>query len=80
VTEGVQYFNSKNVRQGDISSKNLMLDESDNIKFVDFAGSSIDGERATVWVGSRGQAPGPNDNPTLRSAMKYLPWAPSSMK
>ncbi len=63
IAQGLQYFHSKNVRQGDISSKNLMLDDDDNIKFVDFAGSSIDCEPAHVWAGSRGQAPGPTDRP-----------------
>lgn len=61
MAEGLQYIHRKGVRQGDVSSANLLLDENDNVKFADFAGSSIDGEKAYACVGSRGQAPQPSD-------------------
>lgn len=53
----LQYIHGKNIMQADIGSQNLLLDANDNLKFVDFAGSSIDGEEAYVCAGAREQAP-----------------------
>ncbi|PGH28066.1 serine/threonine protein kinase [Polytolypa hystricis UAMH7299] len=46
--EGLQYLHSRIVLQVDIGAHNLLLDSDNNIKFCDFAGSSIDGEPALV--------------------------------
>ncbi|EFW18991.1 conserved hypothetical protein [Coccidioides posadasii str. Silveira] len=52
IAEGLHYIHSR-VLQADIGSQNLLLDEKDNLKFADFAGSSIDGEQAFVCSSSR---------------------------
>ncbi|KMU88563.1 hypothetical protein CIHG_06363 [Coccidioides immitis H538.4] len=53
IAEALHYIHSKRVLQADIGSQNLLLDEKDNLKFADFAGSSIDGEQAFVCSSSR---------------------------
>lgn len=55
MAEGLQYIHSRNVLQADIGSQNLLLDKNDNLKFADFAGSSIDGEDAYVCASARAQ-------------------------
>ena len=49
--KGLTYLKEKGVLQEDISSGNLLLDEHDNIKYCDFAGSSIDGTTPSVCCG-----------------------------
>ena len=55
--EGLQYLHQKNVLQGDIGCHNLLLDGNDNIKYCDFAGSSIDKHEAWVCYEMRSQRP-----------------------
>jgi serine/threonine protein kinase len=45
----LHYLHQKGIRHSDLSGKNLLLDSKRMIRLCDFAGSSIDGERATVW-------------------------------
>ncbi|KMU81587.1 hypothetical protein DIZ76_010018 [Coccidioides immitis] len=53
--EGIAYIHSKGVLQGDIGCYNMLLDDEDNLKLCDFAGSSIDGSPTTVLHGTRSQ-------------------------
>jgi len=46
--EALAYIHTKNVLQGDIGCHNLLLDNDDNVKLCDFAGSSIDGSKPYV--------------------------------
>ena len=57
IAEGLQYIHSKGVLQADIGSQNLMLDINDNLKFIDFAGSSIDDKESFICSGVHYQAP-----------------------
>lgn len=59
--EGLAYIHSKEILQGDIGCHNLLLDQHENLKFCDFAGSSIDGEEPTVCCDIRYQ-PYTNDS------------------
>ena len=49
--EGFAHIHSRNVLQGDIGCHNLLLDNDDNVKLCDFAGSSIDGSDPYVDCG-----------------------------
>lgn len=49
--EGLAYIHARHVLQGDIGCHNLLLDHDDNVKFCDFAGSSIDGSSPYVACG-----------------------------
>ncbi|EXJ86774.1 hypothetical protein A1O3_03728 [Capronia epimyces CBS 606.96] len=46
--EGAAYIHEKGVIQADLTCINLLLDRDGNLKFCDFAGSSIDGSTALV--------------------------------
>ena len=54
VAESVAYIHSE-IPQGDVGCHNLLLDGHNNLKFCDFAGSSIDGEDPTVCCNTRYQ-------------------------
>lgn len=56
-TEGFQYIHSKGVFQVDISAGNIVFDDEDNLKLVDFAGSSMDGSQPIALAGEREQHP-----------------------
>ena len=60
--DGLGYIHSKGVLQADVGCHNLLLDKNDNLKLCDFAGASIDGEKATVIYKrrSRNNILGPN--------------------
>jgi serine/threonine protein kinase len=62
--------------QGDIGTRNLLLDGDDNIKFCDFAGSSIDGENSWVCPSIHPMYPFFTDRatamPTVRSELFAL--------
>lgn len=67
--EGLQYLHEKAVFQTDVGAHNLHLDERDNLKFCDFAGSSIDREKPSVLPSSIAQCPGmdfQNGRPTVQ--------------
>ncbi|OAL22681.1 hypothetical protein AYO20_11169 [Fonsecaea nubica] len=51
VSEGIQYIHGKNVFQVDIGTHNILIDNQDNVKLCDFAGSSIDEGDSTVLPG-----------------------------
>lgn len=55
--EGLQYLHQRDILQGDIGCHNLLLDKNDNLKYCDFAGSSIDGQEAWVCYETRSQRP-----------------------
>lgn len=46
--EGLEFVHNCGVIQGDVGCHNMLLDDDDNLKLSDFAGSSIDGSKATV--------------------------------
>lgn len=79
MAEGLQYIHSQNVLQADIGLQNLLLDRNDDLKFADFAGSSIDGEDAYVCASARAQYPRLWQH---RSSVKdeILQWPPSSTR
>ena len=73
--EGIQYLHSKSVFQADIGTHNLLLDSKEDIKFCDFAGSSIDGEIAWVCPSSHAEYPFTNPQnyqPTVKSELFSL--------
>jgi len=55
--EGLQYLHQRDILQGDIGCHNLLLDKNDDLKYCDFAGSSIDGQEAWVCYETRSQRP-----------------------
>lgn len=71
--EGMQYFHEKNVFQVDVGLHNMLLDRDDNIKYCDFSGSSIDGERSVAVVSPHAQHPGIKiGSPTIQSELFSL--------
>ncbi|KAL2868914.1 protein kinase family protein [Aspergillus lucknowensis] len=46
--EGLQYIHEKGIIHADIGCHNLLIDRSGHIKFIDFAGSSLDGNEPLV--------------------------------
>ncbi|KAE8131263.1 kinase-like protein [Aspergillus pseudotamarii] len=63
--EGLRYIHTKNIIHADVGCHNLLLDQSGHIKFIDFAGSGIDGEAATVcyeWCSYR-----PGSDPDIKT-------------
>ena len=52
---GLAYIHSKGVLQSDFGCHNVLLDNEDNLKLCDFAGSSIDNEPAIVESGDQFQ-------------------------
>lgn len=54
--EGLAYTHQRAVLQADVGCHNLLLDQHDNVKLCDFAGSSIDGKPATVCYQLRSQS------------------------
>ncbi|PYI27477.1 putative serine-threonine protein kinase [Aspergillus indologenus CBS 114.80] len=47
-SEGLCYIHSKSIIHADVGCHNLILDQSGHIRFIDFAGSGIDGEPPMV--------------------------------
>ncbi|KAE8371118.1 kinase-like protein [Aspergillus bertholletiae] len=63
--EGLRYIHAKKIIHADVGCHNLLLDQSGHIKFIDFAGSGIDGEAATVcyeWCSYR-----PGSDPDIKT-------------
>lgn len=56
-TESIELLHSHNVLQGDVGPGNFLLDADLGLKICDFAGSSLDGSRATVAPGVRYRLP-----------------------
>lgn len=52
---GLAYIHSRKILHTDIGCHNLLLDQHNNLKLCDFAGSSIDGEEPTVCCDVRYQ-------------------------
>lgn len=55
--KGLQYLHQRDILQGDIGCHNMLLDKNDDLKYCDFAGSSIDGQEAWVCYETRSQRP-----------------------
>jgi serine/threonine protein kinase len=53
--QGLAYIHSRKILHTDIGCHNLLLDQHNNLKLCDFAGSSIDGEDPTVCCDVRYQ-------------------------
>ncbi|KAI1944994.1 hypothetical protein LOZ12_003549 [Ophidiomyces ophidiicola] len=53
IAEGIQYLHSNCVFQLDIGCHNVLIDENNNAKLSDFAGSKIDDGKVEVAPGSR---------------------------
>ncbi|OAP60456.1 hypothetical protein AYL99_05458 [Fonsecaea erecta] len=70
--EGMQYFHSKSVYQVDIGLHNLLLDWDDNVKYCDFAGSSLDGQKALVLGSERTEHPSWSGIPWVQSEIFSL--------
>ncbi|KKY13891.1 putative protein kinase-like domain [Phaeomoniella chlamydospora] len=57
---GLRYIHGKGIIHADVGCSNLILTQDRHLKFIDFAGSSIDGEEATVcyeWCTYRPSVP-----------------------
>ncbi|KAI9695577.1 MAG: hypothetical protein M1836_006417 [Candelina mexicana] len=63
MAEGLQHLHDNGVLQADMGCHNMLLDRNDNIKFCDFAGSSIDGEKSSCYYESRATYPFPRGSP-----------------
>ena len=73
LTQALYYVHSCGVLQVDISAGNALLDQDDNIKLSDFAGSSIDGSIPTVYPSTHSQNPNlPSMKPSLQSEIFAL--------
>lgn len=74
VAEVVSYVNKRNVRHADLSGRNLLVDSRRNILLSDFAGSSIDGEKATILAESGFRHPDESEyvQPTIRAEIHAL--------
>lgn len=46
--EGLAYIHSKGIIHADVGCHNIIVDNASHVKFIDFAGSSIDGEAPLV--------------------------------
>ncbi|KAI9733260.1 MAG: hypothetical protein M1834_003344 [Cirrosporium novae-zelandiae] len=58
--EGLLYIHQNGIVQADVGCHNLILDSDGHIKFIDFGGSSIDGQEAIVcyeWCSYRPATP-----------------------
>ncbi|KAF2455965.1 hypothetical protein BDY21DRAFT_288763, partial [Lineolata rhizophorae] len=55
--QGCAYTHEKGILQGDMGCRNLLLGKNYNVKFCDFAGSSIDSCRPLCGPGSEFQRP-----------------------
>ncbi|KAI9835262.1 MAG: hypothetical protein M1819_002406 [Sarea resinae] len=71
VAEGLQYMHENAVLQIDIGCHNLLVDPHDDVKFCDFAGSSIDGQEAMVAYDARTRYPH-DDEVSIRSEIFAL--------
>ena len=57
MAEGLEYLHDKDILQVDMGCHNILLDAKGDAKFCDFAGSSIDGETATIAPSCHSQHP-----------------------
>ncbi len=69
-----RYIHRKDVRHGDLSGRNLLLDSTRNVLLCDFSGSYIDGESATIFaeVGFRHPDESEYRLPTIRAELHSL--------
>jgi serine/threonine protein kinase len=74
LANAVQYLHNKNVRQGDIGGRNILLDVNRNIRLCDFAGSAIDNVRASVVAQDGFRHPDRDEalTPTIRGEIHAL--------
>ena len=68
--EGLYYIHSKDIIHADVGCHNLILDRSGHLKFIDFAGSGIDGKPALVcyeWCSYQ-----PGSSPDVKTDISLL--------
>lgn len=54
---GLHYLHSKRILHSDISTYNILLDENLHLKWIDFAGSSLNGAERITFYSSRSVSP-----------------------
>lgn len=74
LAEVLEYIHQNNVRHGDLSGRNLLIDSARNILLCDFGGSFIDDEKATVVAESGYRHPDEQEYrlPTIRAEVHAL--------
>ncbi|RVX68343.1 hypothetical protein B0A52_07346 [Exophiala mesophila] len=70
IARGYQHFHGCNVFQVDIGLHNALLDDFDNAKVCDFAGSSLDGSPPTIFPSQHAEHP--NLSPEIPSVLSEL--------
>ena len=74
LARAVQFLHERGIRHADLGGRNVLLDAERRVRLCDFAGSSIDGEHATVWAESGFRHPddGEMELPTVRAELHAL--------
>lgn len=70
--EALQFMHDKQVFQVDVGAHNILLDDSDDLKFCDFAGSSIDGEQHLVLASAHSTKTTEDYKPTVETELFAL--------
>ncbi|KAF2003267.1 kinase-like protein [Amniculicola lignicola CBS 123094] len=73
IMQALQHVHSRTVLQVDIGPHNMLLDQDENVKLSDFAGSSIDGSTPTVAPSPHSEHPNiPATQPSIQSEIFAL--------
>ncbi len=74
VADALQFVHEKNIKHADLGGRNVLLDSSRTIRLCDFAGSAIDGNKATVWAESGFRHPDDDEMefPTIAAELHAL--------
>jgi serine/threonine protein kinase len=73
LVDGLSHIHSCSVLQVDIGPHNILLDKDYNLKFVDFAGSSINGSKPCVFAGTKFSHPNlPDEQPSIHPSCLLL--------
>lgn len=74
LAHAVEFLHKRGIRHADIGGRNVLLDATRRVRLCDFAGSSIDGEPATVWAESGFRHPddAEMEEPTVRAELHAL--------
>lgn len=59
--QGLAYLHQQGILQADVSCTNILFDWDDHVKYVDFSGSSIDGEESLAFYCTRNVSPRHNN-------------------
>ena len=70
--EALQFMHEKGVFQVDVGAHNILLDKRNDLKFCDFAGSSIDGSSCTVAPGASASKPDKDFEPSVETELFAL--------